>query len=62
MERGEVASLRAQLADAQSHLDEQTEALEAARRLSDQLDRKEEAMAALREEGTNSLAALTICH
>lgn len=40
----------------QRHLDETLEALSAAERLSEQLDKKEGMIAALREEGSASLA------
>jgi hypothetical protein len=39
----------------QAQVDDTTDALEAAQRLSEQLDRKEEMISALRAEGKNSL-------
>ncbi|ELU10618.1 hypothetical protein CAPTEDRAFT_62711, partial [Capitella teleta] len=49
-ERREAQKLREELATAEAELEETTDALEAAHRLSEQLDRKEELIIALREE------------
>ena len=46
-----ISSLKSQLSQLQSQVDDQREALDAAQRLSEQLERKEEAMNALRDEG-----------
>lgn len=49
--RATIAQLRAQVSQLQGQLDGQCEALGAAQRLSEQLERKEQAMNALRDEG-----------
>lgn len=46
-----VSELRAQLSRVEGQLGEQSEALAAAQRLSEQLERKDEAMVSLRDEG-----------
>ena len=46
----------------QAQLEETTDALEAAHRLSEQLDRKEEMIAALREEGQSKVKAVALMH